>query len=124
MELQIIHKGSRITETIFKTENKDQVKVCVMFDETISVCNNITFYKVYIYSKKYKFKTWVFENSSHASDKILLQYVKKEDLYKALYNHWNKLNPFRLFSNGQINSDLIFPEDLQQLEATTNHKAY
>lgn len=127
-EVRIEHLGSRVTDTIFLLPDKSMIKISVSLDTSISVSQNITAYRYRLLTKKKGCRNWNFEYSSGSDGPLTKERerfnIDDKTLYRAFYNHWNKLNPFRIFSNGSINNDLTFPVELDQLIAVTKHKAY
>lgn len=128
-EIKTEHYGSRFTDTIFKKSDGSHIKLRIMFESEISVSLNMTFYRYILFTKVKGGRNWVekfdCKNERYHRDKIKNDFgIDDKTLYRAFYNHWNKLNPFRLFRTGETNGILTFPDDLEQLEATLTHKSY
>lgn len=122
-ELRISHKGSLTTITEFVLPNKQgKVKLEVLFesDWVQSGC----YYTFRLYTKGYKCKNWVNQfKSENPLDPRVFEYVSNQQLYTAFHNHWNKLNPVRLFSQGRYNSELTSSQ-VQAITPDEIHKAY
>lgn len=122
---KITHNGSRYTRSYFRDEKNNTIIVTVFIDSGMYGHNALLYYKHYIEVIKYRCRNKEFKyTSSSYGDNRYKNYITKQQLYEAYHNHWNKINPFRLFSSGSINSDLVFNDDVRQLKADINHKLY
>ena len=120
---EITHNGSLSTSTIFKKEDGSKVKISVWLTTEHTISNQHTYYNCNIETKGKSCRNWVFEfNARNSTSEHIFDYITKEQLYQAYYNHWMKLNPIRLFSKGQINSKLNI--DMKEKEHPKEHFAY
>lgn len=120
---KISHIGSLWTMTDFKLKDGSQIRLKVGLRSSCTVANTHTFYTVHVYIKGYKCRNWVYEfESDNCVDKRILEKVTEQQLYDAYYNHWQKLNPVRIFSKSQCNSEL---RDFSVIESKQDkHFAY
>jgi len=104
----ISHIGNLWTITDFKLEDKSQIRLKVKFETVCTVTNTWTYYKTHVYKKGYKCKIWEYNfEMENGLDSRVLQLISEEQLYTAYYNHWQKLNPIRMFSNTMVDSELV-----------------
>lgn len=108
MKNNITSIGSLYTITEFLLPNKDRLEVRVGLGEMNTVANQITYYKYYLYLKPYKhtyFKMVGGEQSGRAE--LYKDYISKQQLYEALHNHWQSLNPLKMFSTYELNGEMV-----------------
>lgn len=105
---KISHKGSFSTITDFTLENGNHVRIVVWFKTEYTSANQGTYYVFNLYTKGKGCRNWIIKfNSKYAKDERSLEYISEEQLYTSFYNHWIKLNPIRIFSNGSINGEYV-----------------
>lgn len=120
---KILHTGSRITRTIFRLDNGDSVKVSVWFEDRWT--QGQIWYNFVIETKKYKHKKYLYRiTSDNSLDERYKEYITEEMLYQSYHNHWDKLNPIKMFSKGCINGVNEIKDNITQLEISKIHKAY
>lgn len=101
-QIDIRTQGSRLTATFFKTENKDTLKLKIWLEvpqPTISV--NVTSYRHALYIKKYRARNYEFLFLNNYEK--LKEYISEQDLYDAMHNHWDTINPLKRFVTGTTN---------------------
>ena len=104
----ISHIGSLWTITDFRLDDGSLIRLKVGFELVITICNQRTFYKTHVYTKGYKCKNWVYNyETDNSIDNRILDKISEEQLYQAYYNHWQKMNPIRMFNNNTVNGELI-----------------
>jgi len=119
---KITHNGGFSTITDFRLENGTQVRIEVWFSTQYTVSNKSTSYNFNLSTKNKGYKKWTFQfRSENSLDKRAFEYITEQQLYKAYFNHWKKINPIRLFSGGSMNSELI---NFKVNEIPTEQKHY
>lgn len=123
--IKVEHAGSRVTRVQFRKEDGSVVRVTVWLESMCNVANNITYFNHQIHTKVFKGRKWQYEYSSRIpKDDRYKNYITEHQLYEAYHVHWNKLDPIRLFTNGQINSDIIQKEGFERLNPDEQLKSY
>jgi len=101
---KVSHNGTLSTKTDFRLESGIQVRVEVWF--TNEYVNESTYYNFNVSTKGKGCRNWIFKfRSRYVKDERIFELITEEQLYTAYYNHWVKLNPIRIFSNGRINGE-------------------
>lgn len=104
----VLHNGGFSTKTDFRLENGGQVRLEVWFTTEFTNSNKGTYYNCNISTKGKGCRNWVFIfRSSSSKDERFFDFITEDQLYTAYFNHWNKLNPARIFALGSINSELV-----------------
>lgn len=104
----ISHIGSLWTMTDFKLKDGSQIRLKVSVKLVCTVANTSTFYITHVFTKGNKCRNWIYQfESKKPLDERILEIITEQQLYKAYYNHWQKLNPVRLFFKGQVNSEFV-----------------
>jgi len=98
-ENKISVNGTLWTITDFKRKNGPTIRIKVGFKLACTVSNQWTHYINYIYLKVHGGRTFRME----PSDVNPLDYINEQELYEAYYNHWENLNPYRMFAKSCIN---------------------
>lgn len=125
MENKITHNGSRYTKTHIKNSNKDTIIISVWITSDLYGHNQLLIYNHSISVKKYKCRNEEFKYCSKTTlDDRYKDYITEQDLYTAYHNHWNKINPITLFSNGVINGEHTVKEDINILTPCKVPKQY
>lgn len=119
------HKGSRYTSTWFKGLNKETIIVTTWIEIGLYGHNQLLFYRHSIAIKGFKKKNteFIYTSNDH-NDERYKEYITEHQLYESYHNHWNKINPIRLFSSGQYNSEIKIKDTVKQIDIDYNHKAY
>jgi hypothetical protein len=94
MKNKIYCTGTKDTFTEINKGKEGTYRVRVWFENDISWVNNNTYYKFYVQHKPYKHKLFVDVENDRISE---------QEKYESFFNHWQTLNPIRLFSDGMVN---------------------
>ncbi len=120
----ILHKGNLSTSTDFRLEDGSLVRIEVWYTTECTVSNQHTYYNCNVSTKGKGCRNWVFKfKSENSKDKKILDLISEEQLYEAYFNHWSKLNPIRMFSGGQYNSELV-NFTVKEKQLNTKHYVY
>ena len=95
--------GTLFTVTDFKRKGGNTIRIKVGFEKESTIANHFTYYKHYFFIKGYKCRNFVETDNTK-----LLDYISEQELYEAYFNHWNNLNPIKLFSHAQTNGKYHF----------------
>ena len=105
---KISHNGSLSTKTDFRLESGMQIRIEVWFTTECTVANQATYYNCNVSTKGKGCRNWIFKfRGENSINERILQLITKEQLYTAYFNHWNKLNPVRMFSDGSVNGEYV-----------------
>ena len=101
---KIERNGSYSTRTLFRKENGDVVRVDVTFESECTVSCRYTAYSYTLSVRKFRFKKFErkYQSASLVSDKYK-EYLTKQELYTAFYNHWQAVNPINMFCTYNLN---------------------
>lgn len=80
----------------------------IKFERTFSVDNQDTTYSFSLYLRKYKerkFQYLLSSNSISNRKDELSKWISEQDIYIAFHNHWNNINPLKLFANSFENGN-------------------
>ncbi len=124
MKKEISHIGSLWTISDFRQSDGSIVRIKVRLSSTCTIANQITSYEYSLYVKGYRCRNFVLKYSSDRPlDERIVDYLSEQELYEAFYNHWIKLNPFRMFSNSQTNS-VLGSFRVTEIKLNTEHLAF
>jgi len=102
----ISHNGSLSTKTDFRLKRGGQIRIEVWLTTECTSTNSATYYNCNVSAKGKGCRNWIFKfKSKYAKDERILELITEEQLYTAYHNHWIKLNPIRIFSNGCFNGE-------------------
>ena len=119
---KISHNGSLSTKTDFRLESGMKIRIEVWFTTECTAANQATYYNFNVSTKGKGCRNWIFQfKSKNSLDERILELISEEQLYTAYFNHWSKLNPVRMFSNGGINSEYV---NFRVKEKTQQSKHY
>ncbi|MDD5648986.1 MAG: hypothetical protein PHF86_00970 [Candidatus Nanoarchaeia archaeon] len=105
--LDIRCNGSLSTSTYFRNENGDTIRVEVYLRTECTVSNQITYFRYNLYLRKYRCKKFNFIISSNHKIEEISKWINKQDLYTALHNHWDNLNPLKKFCTYHLNNKYV-----------------
>ena len=121
---QIINIGSLFTITEFRAKDGSMFKIKVYFETSSNVAFSLTEYKCSVYTKNKWCSNWHYKGTKTAIEVIRnFSFITENQLYTALYNHWNKLNPIRIFNRSETNG-LLGDFSVKEKLATTEHRVY
>jgi hypothetical protein len=101
---EVIKIGNLYTETIFKADNGNRIKLSITLGTEYTTSNKLTYYVFYVYLKLKRQKKWrTVLTKATRQDVQSLNALTDQQIYNAMYNHWQSINPISHFSNGSLN---------------------
>ena len=102
--------GSLATSTYFKNDKKETIKVEVRIHTYCTISNLTTTFSYHMYLRKYKGRKfhYLFSSENLRDVDKISKWINEQSLYIAFHNHWNNINPLKVFSSQYSNGNTPF----------------
>jgi hypothetical protein len=124
--IEVIHIGSLWTITTIRKENGNRIVIKVRIktpSPTIVNQHTLYCYSVSMIPKGHKLPILIKDFEENDNYGKMCTNYNEQDIYTALFNHWEKLNPLRIFSTEQTNS-VLGNFTVEKIELNKEIKAY
>jgi len=101
--------GNVWTITDFKLSDSSQIRLKVGLVTNCTISDSSTYFLIHVYTKKYKCRSWEYQGPYKDIESLLITYnndLVRQQVYTALYNHWEQINPIRMFATNNIGNEM------------------